>query len=213
MTDSEFKADMQRIDRDIDATRMEELMKFAVDKDVAAFSDGGIGSRVLDPDSLLDVLATAVAQHDTSNDRTKGQHFVVLSSETYSYVSAGEGLRVPCPEEYVVREHRGLCKEYLKREHALPVRSLAVVVYTREAYCADPDVMADPSRVEGLPECTHVIVSVLAGSDNGSVVSADRFVANFAGGNKDYDAMSLGELRALAAEVKAHNKKFCVVAD
>jgi len=108
-------------------------------------------------------------------------------------VSAGDGPKSNDPEDYVIRSYREGPKMFLKRHCAGPVLSLAAIVYTREAYFADPDVTeAEAERIREYEEqiggeVTHLLVAVLASSNpGGSSVSPYRFTHNLAGGNNEY---------------------------
>jgi hypothetical protein len=75
---------------------------------------------------------------------------------------------------------------YLKREFALPVSGVAVIVYSLDAYAADTDVSDEEvSRVASFLETKegdrYVIVAVLASSGPASPLSPRRFAANFEG--------------------------------
>lgn len=183
-----------------------------------------IGSKILDIGKFVSFLKEAVENHDTSQDRVIGQHFIVLPKEAYGTVSSGTGLKTKNPDDYVIRNHREGPKMFLKRAHASKVKSLAVVVYTREAYMNDPDY--DPAEAKSIGEATHIIVAVLAGDGKPSPVTPYRFVHNLAGGNKEYifeNKNSFPEYEELfehyqflvlkAKEVKEYWDKHSVVAD
>jgi hypothetical protein len=140
-------------------------------------------------------------------------------------------------KDYVKADHRGVVDCYLKREFALSVESVRVIVYTVDAYKADPQVPQEEYErvMASADDVTHVIVAVLADAGPKAPLSPRRFVANLAGGNNVmlerleaiedalYEAPSpeqvtaaIKALRALtreAAEVTAYDEKYCVVAD
>ncbi len=160
-----------------------------------AFDPRAIGSQVNKHDTslFLDALDSLIEQYDSSQDKVKGQHFVVCPEAMYIYVSAGDGLKTDNPDDYVVRNHREGPKMFLKREKAGKVNFLACVVYTLEAYLNDPDVTPEEAaRVTNLgatgstTEGTHVLVAVIASSGPASPVTPYRFVHNLAGGNNEY---------------------------
>lgn len=165
---------------------------FGVSDVCSAFKDQTIGSKVLkeSQESFLNVLKKAIHEHDNSKDRAPGQHFIVLTDRILVngqyHVSAGDGPKSDNPEDYVVRHHREGPKMFLKREKAGDVQFLACVVYTREAYLADPDVTKE--EAENLGDATHVIVAVIASSGPAAPVTPFRFVHNLAGGNNEYKA-------------------------
>ena len=150
----------------------------------SAYAAMGIGTRVLEADAFNEAVAAAVAVHDDSKSATPGQHFIVLAPETFSLVSGGVGLREGHgPEDYVVREHRGVMGIYLKREFAAPVESLAAVVYTREAYLSDPEAAA---LNEDMGNATHVIVAVLASAGPKAPRTPARLLDAIGGANNEF---------------------------
>jgi len=134
-------------------------IRFYIQRDVTAFDLRSIGSKVLPGHigSFYQFLEEALSKHDASKDHP-GQHFVVLPKEAYHTVSAGDGLRTGRSEDYIVRNYREGPKMFLKREFAGDVNFLAVVVYTREAFLADPDI-TDEER-EAIGDRSHAIVAV-----------------------------------------------------
>lgn len=182
---------------------------------VTAFEAKTIGAKVLDAARFHEALSQAILAHDFSKDRTPGQAILDIAGD--SLVSGGIGRRTQNPDDYICRRYREQVHMFLKREHAAPVKSLRAVVYTVEAYLLDPDVVNDPPEAERFIKShhtTHVLVAVLA-SPVESFVSPYRFVANLAGGNRDYaeGRKTYSELVALAAKVKAFDDTWAVVAD
>tara|TARA_R110002020_G_scaffold354958_4_gene567679 strand:+ start:215 stop:1018 length:804 start_codon:yes stop_codon:yes gene_type:complete len=168
-----------------------------------------VGSKVTNVEVFLRILSEALASHDTDGDGVVGQHFVELpvTDELLESVTSGVGKRQGRTEaDYVLRDHRGNVGAYLKRECALPAESVRVLVYTLEAYCADPEVTAEEAERVTRPfviqkdgakfwhpqitettndaeKISHVIVAVLADAGPKSPLSPRRFAANFAGNN------------------------------
>ncbi|MBO06606.1 MAG: hypothetical protein CMI58_06195 [Parcubacteria group bacterium] len=198
-----------------------DTIKLGVASIVTAFSRYGynyqstIGSKVTDPESFLGGLTTQIQRHDTTGDRVPGQHYIPLPSDFNSLVSAGVGMRSQDPADYVLRVHRGHVSAYLRRKHAADVCSVAVVVYTRDAYLSDPDVTNDRDECERISsDITHVIVAVLASSAGGpSPLSPFRLVHNLAGGNKEAEAWSADEIRGKADESMDYWQSWSQVAD
>lgn len=210
---------------------------------LTAFDDKTVGSKVTDRVRFLEVLSAAVADFDFNAETnehvtTTGQGFIVIPTYKLpdntilrvrmpalqplqgqgvplSYlVSAGVGLKVTEPESYVLREWRGNVKAFLKRNLAAPVESLAVVVYTVEAYLADPDV--DPSERAEIEAggATHAIVAVLANAGpKPPAYSPGRLVSNLAGGNKDALAWDADTIRKHARAASEYANEWDVVAD
>jgi hypothetical protein len=189
-------------------------MKFAISNCCSAFSPATIGTKVLDRDSLLISLASALEVHDASKDRVPGQHFVVLGSSAITSVSSGVGRRKPTdqPQDYVLRTHRGRVGAYLHRHLATPVEGLAVVVYTADAYLADPEVTPDEIAAFE-PGTTHVIVAVLAAAGPKPPLTPYRFVSNLAGGNRDAETYTIDDVKRIAREIIAYSNDWAIVAD
>lgn len=204
-------------------------IKLGVSNICTAFKDQTIGSKVLDSFEFNYLLDAAIRDHDTSKDRAPGQHYIVLL-EAAPFVSAGDGLKSDNPGDYIVRTHREGPKMFLKRECAGKTNFLAVVVYTREAYIADPDMT--PEELETLdPWATHFIVAVIASSGPSAPVTPGRFVHNLAGGNNEYKRPVLDDydgsnrdlvfalnnhidwLEKKAREIKEYWNTYSVVAD
>ena len=186
----------------------------AVSDVCSAFERSTIGSKVLDRDGFLSVLCTAIENHDRSQDRTPGQHFIVLGPEHFDLVSAGDGQATEDPKDYLLRSHRGQVQPFLLRSRAGATTFLAVVVYDRDAYLADPEVSADSARSEGVTaETTHVVVAVIASSGPSAPLTPWRFLCNLAGGNRDAETMTAEEIREQASTIKAYWQEYAVVAD
>jgi hypothetical protein len=183
-----------------------------------AFDNVAIGSRVTDRGAFMEALIAAVVSHDTSKDRAPGQHFIVLPETTFSSVSSGEGKRTANVGDYVLRIHRGVVGPYLKRDLASPIKTLAVVVYTVEAYLADPEINEVPGKKEQIESArdqgaTHVIVAVIAAAAPRAPRTPYRFTAALAGGNNEADTWSLEEVRRMASESISYWDEWAIVAD
>lgn len=173
--------------------------------------NGNVGTRVTNTSGFMTSLSLALRSYDTANDRVPGQHFVIVP-EAMPYVSAGVGRNEGrTADQYVVREHRGRMGAYLKRKYAAPVSGVAVVVYTRAAYMADPEVT--PEEVAALGNATHVVVAVLGFAGPNPPLSPYRFVSNLAGGNNEAKTYTADEIRRMATDIKAYDDEWCVVAD
>lgn len=188
------------------------MIKIAHANIVSAFSRNTVGTKVTDPDLFLDLLNHAVERTDFKDQRVAGQAFIPLN-DAIDHVSGGVGVRTSNPEDYVVRNYRDSVSLFLRREFAEPVETLSVVVYTREAYLADPDVMTDPKEGKRIGDATHVLVAVLAASGPRSPLSPGRLVSNLAGGNKEALVWSGDEIREKAREASEYHNNYCTVAD
>lgn len=179
------------------------------------FRSNCVGTRVGAHIAFYQMLSKAVAAHDFSSGSTPGQATLVLPDEACCTVLCGVGRRTNNPDAYVLRSHRGRVDAFLRRSFAATTCSVSVVVYTREAYLADPDIQLDTvecSRIESRGH-THVIVAVLAAAVEDSPVTPLRFAHNVSGGNNDYLTRSAHELRVEAGKVVAYDELWCVVAD
>lgn len=174
-----------------------------------------VGTKITDRAGFEAHLVKCLKNHDPANDRVSGQHFIVLPEEAYRYVSPGDGPRTNNPEDYVPREHRGRVELYLKRHKAGKVNSLAVVVYTTQAYLADPEVAGDEAEVARIKAsgASHVIVAVLASSGPRAPLTPYRLVSNLAGGNNEALEWDADEIRTKARESLDYWDHWCVVAD
>ena len=184
---------------------------FAVANVCTSFEPMTIGTKVNGVSGFTTALSLALRDYNTANDRVPGQHFVMVP-EAMPYVSAGVGKHEGREaHEYVVRSHRGRMGAFLKRGCAAPVEGVAVVVYTRAAYMADPEVTADD--VAALGNATHVIVAVLGFAGPKAPLSPYRFVSNLAGGNNEALTYTADDMRRMAKDIKAYDDEWCVVAD
>jgi hypothetical protein len=182
---------------------------------LTAFDEKTIGSKVTDPVQFAIALTAAVESYDASHDRAPGQHFVMLPESAWTTVSAGVGKKSKDPGDYVIRVHRDQPTMFLKRENAADVEGLACVVYTRDAYLNDPDVLQEPdemARIEA-SDCTHVIVAVLAFAGPQAPLSPHRLVHNLAGGNREAESWTMDDVRTKAAESISYWNEWEVVAD
>jgi len=186
-------------------------MKFAIASICTSFAPMAVGTKVTDKRWFMNALTRAMEAYDTTNDRVPGQHYVMVP-EARPYVTAGVGSRKGrCFNDFVVREHRGRMDMFLVREHAAPTEAVAVVVYTRAAYVADPEVT--PEEVAALGNATHVVVAVLGFAGPNPPLSPYRFVSNLAGGNNEALTYTADDMRRMAKDIKAYDDEWCVVAD
>jgi hypothetical protein len=182
-------------------------------KIVSAFAPLTIGTKVLDASAFVGFVEGAVAATDFGTQRVPGQAFVMLPVAAHATVSAGCGRRTLDPSHYVARIHRGEVGLYLTRSHAAPVEGLAVVIYTAEAYRADPDVLADAEELARIEGASHVLVAVLGFAGPKSPLPVGTFVHNLAGGNREAALYSADEIRRMAAEIEGYWGQWSIVAD
>lgn len=186
---------------------------------LTAFGPTTVGSKVTNPEFFLATVAESVERFDFTAANptvtTPGQGKVFLPRAANAFVSAGVGQHRNDPSAYVLRSWRGSVGAYLRRDFAAPVESVAVIVYTVDAYLSDPDVAGDAAevaRVKGV-DATHVIVAVLASAGPDAPLSPGRLVSNLAGGNKDALAWDADTIRAKARESAEYSNTWGVVAD
>jgi len=187
---------------------------------VTAFNENAIGTKVTDARRFRAFLADFVGtyQFPTEDDEkkgiVKGQGFVMMPGAEVT-VSAGVGKRTDVPTDYVARLHRGRVGLYLKRERAETATGVAAVVYTREAYLRDPDVLEDAGEADRVREsdATHVLVAVIAFAGPKSPLPPWRFVCNLAGGNLNTQGLDGDKIREQAAEIQDYFETWNVVAD
>ena len=188
-------------------------MLISISSIVTAFDLQAIGTKVLDPIPFWNVVEKAVGNHAFSSDRIPGQGYL-FTPEAIPFVSGGTGKNVDDASCYVLRSHRGKVHAYLKRAYVAPVTSLAIVVYTVEAYLNDPDInetLGEAARINA-QDPTHVLVAILA-SCGPSTLSPYRFVKNLAGGNHEALSWSADEIRSKAREIAANTDEWSLVAD
>ena len=179
---------------------------------LTAFDNMAVGTRVIARYWFMVHVKEACEEHDFE---TEPQALLNLPDAAGILVHGGVGKRVAALDAYVIREHRGRADIFLRRDYKSPVSSVSVVVYSRAAYLADPDVLKDPTetrRVE-ISAADLVLVAVIARCGDKAPLSPYRFVANLGGGNNAYLTKTGDELRAEAAEVIAADAEWCVVAD
>jgi hypothetical protein len=171
-----------------------------------------IGSRVMAAytDLVFASIEGAIEAHDTSKDRQTGQHAISVDYVA-RWMLSGVALRTTDLGDYVIREWRGEPAMFMRREVALPVEHVTAIVYTREAYCGDPEV--DNAEVNRIGDATHVLVALLASAGPVSPLTPERLVLNLAGGNNEALAWTADEIRAKAEITAAYWNKYAVVAD
>lgn len=181
---------------------------------VTALNEEAIGTRIKNVRRFFEVAEAAVAGFDFAAQRVPGQGFI-MCPDLAPALSAGVGKRSDNPEHYVCRVHRGRVDAYLRREYAAPCEGAALVVYTRAAYLADPDVQkdgAEKARIEA-SEATHVLVAVLGFAGPKAPLSPYRLVHNIGGGNREAATWTVEEIVGQAKDSLAYDNEWAVVAD
>lgn len=183
---------------------------------VTAFGFNTIGTKVSDFDAFVLEAKKAIDSHDPTNDREPGQHYIMCPA-LIPLVSAGVGQRTDNPEDYIIRKGRFGVDRYLRRDRAATVEGCALVVYTRAAYLADPDINkpeeAEERKHVEESDYTHIIVAVLAFAGPRSPLPPETFIHNLAGGNNEVAQWTKEEICAKAAEIESYWNTWCIVAD
>lgn len=153
------------------------------------FDRTGIGTFVRDPIALEAHITSALQDFEFPNN---GQGFVALPPEAFNTVVPGVARRTNNPDDYVVRFHRERMGLYLNRDKVkLPeLGGLAAIVYTKEAYLADPQTSAEEKEAFIEAGYTHCWVTTLAMAGPKAPVDPWRFVVNLAGGNAKYKELA-----------------------
>jgi len=187
-----------------------------------AFESEAVGSKVRPAmeENFMKALDEAISDYDFSGGKVPGQVVIELPLKVNDWVSPGSWKRGSIdPNDFVLRKYRGEVGMYLRRKHDMTSARVRCVVYTRDAYEADPDFTEDEAlRIEeffGNPfDGGHVLVAVLGDCDNvPSTVSYSRFVKNLGGGNNEYAVMTKDEIVSLAKKVVDYRSLYMGVAD
>lgn len=182
---------------------------------VTAFDFSTVGTKVTDHATFTAMLGHAVSEHDFTSDDTPGQGYIPLPAEAVAVVISGVGPRSANRDDYIVRRYRGTDAIFLRRGLAAPPASVAAIVYTRDAYLTDPDVLKDAeeqARIAG-SDATHVLVAVLASAGPRPALGLERLIRNLAGGNKDALAWTADEIRKKAQESICYADDWATVGD
>ena len=175
-----------------------------------------VGSKVGNSPAFRSAIQGLITSHDPSNDRARGQHFIMLSPEVIdaSAITCGVGRKSSNVDDYVKRFWRGSVKCFLKRELAVRCTWCAVIVYTKDAYLGDPQ-MEDEERLRvESSTTTHYLVALLANGDGvPDARSPYRLVDSLAGGNNEFADISIETVKAMAVRSKDYADNWSVVAD
>lgn len=172
------------------------------------FSNNCVGTKVTHEAEFRYLLRCALVSYDMP---ANGQGFIPLPN--VPYVLSGDCERAGLTEnDFIVRQWRGEMMMFAKRREQRAT-FCAAVVYTAEAYFADPQV--DASEKERCEGATHVLVAVLGSRGPKPTLSSSRFVRNLAGGNNDFafGQKSYTDLVAISQEIVAYEAAWVTVAD
>lgn len=174
-----------------------------------AFDNNCVGTKVVNEGGFSRKLMDALDRYVMPEN---GQGFIPLPL-AFPYVLSGDCAREGLTEnDFIVRQWRGEMMMFAKRreQHAT---SCAAIVYTAEAYFADPQV--DAAEKERRNGATHVLVAVIGSRGPKPTLSSSRFVRNLAGGNNDFafGQKSYTDLVAISQEIVAYEAAWVTVAD
>lgn len=177
----------------------------------AQFTPEAIGTFVRAPVSLQRDIEMALETYEFPEN---GQGFVSLPESAWANVLPGVARRTTNPEDYKNALHRGKVGQFLRRDLvALPALSgVAAIVYTREAFLADPQTSDEEKQAFIEAGYTHVWVTTLAFAGPKPPVTSWRFVVNLAGGNAAYAEMTKEKLVEMAQSIEAYEAEWAVVA-
>lgn len=163
--------------------------KFHVSDICSAFQYKTIGTKVDRAAGFEEALKEALEHYQMPQS---GQGFIALPS-AIEFVSCGVAKLSDCvgPEDFVIRRHRDKWSLFAKRHLAAETESLHVVLYTKDAYLADPDVNPrEKNLLEGTKKITHIIVAVIAGAGPKPPLPPNTLLHNIAGGNNEFKPKS-----------------------
>lgn len=150
-----------------------------------AFQTLCIGTKVLEPYHrwFTQILHDSIAAHVFPEN---GQAKILLPDITRPMVSAGIASREELREgDFVARKFRNRVGLYARRKFAMQSEKVFAIVYTRDAYIADPDYVE--GSLFGLPDYTHVLVALLGHAGPEDVPYGSRVLLhNMAGGNNEF---------------------------
>ena len=172
-------------------------------------SAGAVGTYVQEPMALYEAVVAAIETYVFPED---GQAVISLPKEVCGIVLPGVARRTDRPEDYKNVFYRGKMEQFLdRRKVELPsLDEVAVVVYTAEAFLADPQTSDEEKAGFIKAGFTHCWVTTRAGPKG--PVTPWRFVVNLAGGNAAYETMTKDALVEMAKEIEAYESEWCVVA-
>jgi len=167
------------------------------------FTAAAIGTFVKDPETLSRIVSEAVASFEFPEN---GQGFVVLPEAAKDCVLPGVALRTPNVGDYCLREHRGEISEYINRNTADlgQCDMVAAIVYTAEAFLADPQTSEEEKAAFSEAGYTHCWVTTLGNKGPKPPVGAWRFAVNLAGGNAAYANATRAQLVEEAREIQEY---------
>tara|TARA_R110000824_G_scaffold289937_1_gene478470 strand:- start:297 stop:893 length:597 start_codon:yes stop_codon:yes gene_type:complete len=185
----------------------------------AQIDGSSVGTILRDPTTWSQVQDAILAGIQSTEPQVWGGIFVQLPPETFGLLYAGA---IPKPDstrdsDFVIRTHREIQSMYFRRDlvspDALEPQSAMAIVYTAEAFLADPEVT--PEEIADFKSCgaTHGLINIVAtgGTPTKPETGCTRFVKGLAGGNKAYETMSKEDLVALAKRVAAYGDAFFTV--
>jgi len=143
-----------------------------------------------------------------------GQGVVPVPEEAWGCVIPGLARRTTNPDDYKNVLHRGKVEQVLDRNKVvLPaLTGVAAIVYTKEAYLADPQTSEEEKAAFIRYKHTHCWVATMSWTGPRPPWNAWRSIFSLAGGNAAYADKSIEELVAEAQAEEAYESEWCVVA-
>jgi len=167
----------------------EDYFTVGISNICSALDVATIGTKVIESkkQEFLSAVGSAIIRFDWATSRTPGQG-VIPFPEGIPLISCGNTFVKDVKEsELVGRMHRRVPRVAALRSGAgipprPPAKSCSLVIYAKEAYNGDPDVVKEGDATE----CDYVIVAVLSSVVDSLPYPATVFVHNIAGGNKGF---------------------------
>ena len=217
---------------------MSKPSNIVVSDNCTAFEVATVGTKVLSNKlGFLAVLGSVVdAAEKEERFKENGQAFIHLPKQLYPSIRCGvakmqtvlkyrypdsdpkEGYNFGLKENTHVFNWRGVPTVFAHPRCAADLEMAAAVMYTREAYNRDPDVVGSSRETA---EFTHVLVALIGTAGPKAPLSPNTLVHNIGGGNNRYipvasvdkDLALLHRIIAEAKECEAYAKQWMVVAD
>jgi hypothetical protein len=189
-------------------------MNIGISNIVTAFDEKTIGSKVINSYEFIMDLSNSIREFQELF-LNNGQALIPLKNP--DNVSCGIALRSGIPlEGFHAKLYRDEVSLYAKRNYALKADHISAVVYTIQAYKADPQVSLEEVKELEEKQVDYVLVAVLASVGPKPPMGSGRFVRNLAGGNNRYkseNGYTLEQAITEAQEIVSYEQRYITVAD
>lgn len=146
------------------------------------FENEVVGTKCLGTlGDFLGVLAPLIEAHVPDPGATPGQLVIPLPTELLTSLLPGDRARTLDKADYHPQDWRKSMEMFMLREQGAHAEDGIAIVFTREAWCADPDF--DPGDPFLEEDTTHVLVDIRAVGNHRDDVSYRRWLLNFTGGS------------------------------